>query len=126
MIFIPRRSRRPGFVSVIPVLAWILSFTGTASAQSHLAVLHAFASQGAINPRAPLILATDGNFYGTTSGGPGSIFQMTPTGTVTVLHTFTGGTDGANPYAALIQATDGNFYGTTYSGGTSGLGTICR
>jgi uncharacterized repeat protein (TIGR03803 family) len=97
-------------------------------------VLHAFVggkTDGA-KPQAALIQATDGNFYGTTSsGGPsdnGTVFQMTPGGTVTVLHAFAGGTtDGANPTAALIQATDGNFYGTTSSGGTSAFfGTVFK
>jgi uncharacterized repeat protein (TIGR03803 family) len=78
---------------------------------------------------APLIQASDGNFYGTTSeGGPsglGTIFRMTPDGTFSTLHAFAGGPDdGAVPFSALIQATDGNFYGTTSSGGALGLGTI--
>ena len=77
-------------------------------------MLHAFASQGAIEPAAPLIQATDGNFYGTTTGILGAVFRMTRAGVVTVLHTFTGGTtDGASPQAPLIQATDGNSNGTT-------------
>jgi hypothetical protein len=69
-----------------------------------------------------LLLATDGNFYGTTSGigskgtctgtNCGTIFQMTPEGTVTTLHIFDQ-TDGVNPTAALMQGTDGNLYGTT-------------
>ena len=84
----------------------------------------------------PLIQATDGNFYGTTfSGGAfdkGTIFKMTPGGTITVLHEFSGrsgvsGTiDGDFPQAALIQATDGNFYGTTYLGGASDYGTAFK
>jgi uncharacterized repeat protein (TIGR03803 family) len=97
--------------------------TTVARAQPVFTVLDAFARgvDGA-EPSAALIQATDGNFYGTTrvGGDPacycGTVFRMTPTGTVTVLHTFTGyfnGTDGAEPSAALIQATDGNFYGTT-------------
>jgi uncharacterized repeat protein (TIGR03803 family) len=74
------------------------------------------------DPLAPLIQATDGNFYGTT---PGTIFQVTPTGTMTTLQTFSG--TGEPPYySGLLQATDGNFYGATASGGTNGDGTIFK
>jgi uncharacterized repeat protein (TIGR03803 family) len=92
-------------------------------------ILHAF-TEGVDggDPLAPLIQASDGNFYGTThdggSGGNGTVFRMTPSGVVTVLHAFTGGTDGGLPFAALVQATDGNFYGTTRIGGATG-GTPC-
>jgi uncharacterized repeat protein (TIGR03803 family) len=86
-------------------------------------VLHVFTggTDGSI-PYAPLVQARDGNFYGTTVNGGGTsdlgtVFKMTPGGTVTVLHAFVGGTDGAYPYAALIQAADGTFYGTTSEGG---------
>jgi uncharacterized repeat protein (TIGR03803 family) len=78
------------------------------------------------NPYGTLIQATDGNFYGTTrSGGNGygTVFEITPAGTLTTLHSFDS-TDGALPYGTLIQATDGNFYGTTYGGGLNGAGTI--
>src|SRR5579864_8608918 len=47
-------------------------------------------------------------------------------GAYTVLHSFTGGTDGANPGAVLIRATDGNFYGTTAGGGVFSLGTVFK
>jgi uncharacterized repeat protein (TIGR03803 family) len=74
----------------------------------------------------------DGNFYGTTwRGGPsneGTLFRMTPSGTVTILHTFTNLVDGAAPQGPLIQATDGNFYGTATGDGSGppGFGTIFR
>jgi uncharacterized repeat protein (TIGR03803 family) len=74
-------------------------------------------------PAAALIQGTDGNFYGTTrSGGPypgyaGVVFQMTPDGMETVLHTFGDAGDGKTPEASLIQGSDGNFYGTTSAGG---------
>ncbi len=96
-------------------------------------VLHTFlaASTDGDTPETPLLQAADGNFYGTTSfggtSGYGTVFQMTPAGTVTILHTFNGGTtDGAIPHASLIQATDGNLYGTTFYGGASGAGVVFR
>jgi uncharacterized repeat protein (TIGR03803 family) len=72
-------------------------------------------------PMAPLLLAKDGNYYGTTELGPnfvqhGSIFMMTSGGKVTSLHTFNG-----IIFAPLIQGSDGNFYGTT-EWAPSGLG----
>ena len=67
-------------------------------------------------PGGGVIQASDGNFYGTAQVGGvanrGTIFRLTPDGTFTQLHSFTGGTDGANPVAALMQASDGSFYGT--------------
>ena len=76
-----------------------------------------------------LIQATDGNFYGTTySGGYdfGTIFEITPGGTLATLYKFTGYTDGvgANPEAGLVQDTNRDFYGTTYNGGANNLGAV--
>ena len=74
-------------------------------------------------------LAIDGQYYGTTvSGGTfghGTIFKMSQDGTVTKLHDFTGGSDGANPYAAPIQSVKGDFYGTT-QGCCSNYGSVYR
>jgi uncharacterized repeat protein (TIGR03803 family) len=85
-------------------------------------------SDGA-KPYAALIQGSDGNFYGTTLyGGPysnGTVFKLTPTGTETVLHFFSGASgDGAVPATSVLQASDGNFYGTTYVGGTTSAGTV--
>jgi uncharacterized repeat protein (TIGR03803 family) len=72
-----------------------------------------------------LIQATDGNFYGTTAEGGafgyGTVFKITPAGTLTALYSFCAQkpcADGANPMAGLVQASDGNLYGTTLYGGT--------
>ena len=91
------------------------------------------------DPFASLVQGTDGNFYGTTSGGgsyrAGSVFKITPRGTLTTLYSFcpqSGCPDGEVPEAALVLGTDGNFYGTTYGGGAnesecySGCGTFFR
>jgi uncharacterized repeat protein (TIGR03803 family) len=79
-------------------------------------------------PFAGLVQGADGNFYGTSSSGgaagAGTIFQITSSGSFTVLYSFTGGADGANPYAGLIPGADGNFYGTSSSGGSSYAGTV--
>ena len=76
---------------------------------------------GRHHPYAGLVQATNGNFYGTTVGGGahggGTVFKITPSGTLTTLYSFcsqSGCTDGADPHAGLVQATNGNFYGTTY------------
>ena len=82
-------------------------------------------------PKAALVQGIDGNFYGTTStgglfssGGVGTVFSITPQGTLTTLYRFSGGSDGAQPRGALVQGTDTNFYGTTYAGGTNDLGVV--
>jgi len=100
-----------------------------------LTTLYSFCSQSGCtdgkNPYAGLIQATNGNLYGTTGAGGanngGTIFEITPSGTLTTLHSFcsqSGCTDGSSSYAGLVQATNGDFYGATYFGGTDGWGTI--
>jgi uncharacterized repeat protein (TIGR03803 family) len=86
-------------------------------------------------PGAALLLASDGNFYGTTGNGGtsvalcqqgcGTVFKITPQGKLTTLHRFDH-TDGYLPAAELIQGLDGNFYGTTNEGGKYGLGTVFK
>ena len=81
-------------------------------------------------PFAGLAIGPDGNLYGTTSGGgsqfQGTVFRITPGGSLTTLHGFSG-TDGNDPAATLLLASDGNFYGTTSGGGANdGRGTIFR
>ncbi len=96
-------------------------------------VLHSFkgGSGDGEYPFAGLI-NVKGTFYGTTSeggancspsGGCGTVFAMTPSGTETVLHSFGGSGDGNGPLAGLINVKS-TLYGTTMEGGANGDGTV--
>jgi uncharacterized repeat protein (TIGR03803 family) len=100
-------------------------------------VLHTFAggADGG-NPAAGLVRDAAGNLYGTTLvGGPessacgtlgcGTVFKLTPSGTETVLHSFTGA-DGANTSAGLILDAASILYGTTNGGGAYRGGVVFR
>lgn len=102
-----------------------------------LTYLHYFGPVPDANqPNGPLLLASDGNFYGTSrSGGAnmcggipcGAIFKITPDGKETVISSFgISATDSYRPNAALIQGKDGALYGTTSSGGAYDGGTVFR
>ncbi|MFZ0816389.1 MAG: choice-of-anchor tandem repeat GloVer-containing protein [Candidatus Sulfotelmatobacter sp.] len=99
-----------------------------------------------------LVQGIDGNFYGTTVGGGanfnascnnfplggidgcGTVFKITPSGTLTTIYNFcelSDCVDGAVPFATMIQGTDGSFYGTTLGGGPNciaagGCGTVFK
>jgi len=91
-------------------------------------------------PRAGLIADKQGALYGTTEVGGnnsrGTVFKLTPPArgqtawTETVLHTFTGGSDGGIPSAGLIAGKEGALYGTTGAGGihcfSPGCGTVFK
>lgn len=100
------------------------SWTGT--------VLYTFCSQSncadGVEPLdGPLVRDAAGNLYGTTyfggalpncnGAGCGVVFKLDPSGKETVLHSFTGGTDGAFPWAGLTTDAAGNLYGVTAGGG---------
>jgi uncharacterized repeat protein (TIGR03803 family) len=114
----------------------------------NLTTLYSFCAQsGCTDGYSPiyagLIQATDGDLYGTTSGGGangnyGTIFKITPNGNLTTLYSFcaeSGCTDGSAPSAGVTQDTNGRLYGTTglggahscmFGGGNSSCGTIFR
>jgi uncharacterized repeat protein (TIGR03803 family) len=79
------------------------------------------------NPVGGVIADAKGNLYGTTSQGGasnnGTVFEIAPDGTETVLYSFTGGADGAYPAADLTRI-GGNIYGTAAYGGADGDGTV--
>ena len=123
------RIREPSTCRLVlsAVVCAISMAAGPVAAQS-IAVLHSFATQEQL-PHG-LVQASDGNFYGTTSYGGanslGSVFKITPTGTLTTLYSFRG-VDGSFPQAHnLVQGVDGNLYGTTSNGEPGGNGTVFK
>jgi uncharacterized repeat protein (TIGR03803 family) len=106
--------------------------------------LHTFDGTDGGNPGPGLVQATNGDLYGTTRDGGtndfctnynqvqvgcGTIFKITPNGTLTTLYNFcaqSGCTDGAYPGARLVQVADGDFYGTTIGGGANNNPNVCN
>jgi uncharacterized repeat protein (TIGR03803 family) len=79
--------------------------------------------------QAPLLLASDGNFYGTSiqggNDGQGSVFRMTSKGAVKTIYAFDpSGTHGRVPYGPVVQGSDGFLYGTTAAGGAITTGGV--
>jgi len=85
-------------------------------------------ADGAYPELGPLVRDAAGNLYGTTyfggaaqcdgfNEGCGVVFKLDPSGKETILHTFTGGADGAYPWAGLTMDASGNLYGTAQNGG---------
>jgi uncharacterized repeat protein (TIGR03803 family) len=125
---------------------WRLSFSPNALAQSKEAnagsitytVLDTFGGMDGANPSGGLVQAINGDIYGTTVAGGanctslepcGTIFKITPTGTLTTVYSFcaqSGCTDGQEPGGGLIQAADGYLYGTTKGSGPHGGGTVFK
>ena len=103
---------------------------------TRFATLHTFTKLGpgstnsdGAQPAAGLVLLGN-TLYGTAAAGgtnrSGTVFAVNIDGKgFTVLHNFTGGSDGGSPEAGLILSGDTyTFYGTTDGGGSSGYGTV--
>lgn len=94
------------------------------------AVLHSFdpASGGGLHPTQCLTKGPDGNYYGATESGgafdQGTLYRMTPDGTVTTLFSFNTGASGQKPHGALTLGADGLLYGLTALGGDQLGGTL--
>jgi uncharacterized repeat protein (TIGR03803 family) len=98
-------------------------------------ILHVFSggSDGKY-PNGPLTADAAGNLYGTSASGgdagEGTVFRLSPNGTLNVLHSFAGGNDGQAPLGKLVADSAGNLYGITYRGGNGceieGCGTVYR
>src|ERR1035438_3558070 len=106
-------------VSIISLKAELLSIPRPPLPPACPAGASTFSGDG-WQPLAGLVQGSDGNFYGTTSAEGtnacqcGNVFRISPSGSYTNLHYFSGLTnDGSTPRATLVQGSDGNFYGTT-------------
>jgi len=93
-------------------------------------ILHSFAggSSDACYTVAGVVLDSEDNVYGNSSlcgaSGEGTAWKLSKKGTLTLLHSFAGGSDGAVPYGELLRTANGELYGTTLEGGTDGYGTV--
>jgi uncharacterized repeat protein (TIGR03803 family) len=130
--------RNPG-MSVMLAALWLCA-SASSPAQTFTTLVNFNYANGANPYFLSLVQGTDGNLYGTTesggANGEGTVFKVTPTGTLTTLYSFcakTNCTDGSLPFGGLVLGTDGNFYGTTSLGGsvagdcaTGGCGTLFK
>ena len=93
-------------------------------------VLYNFIQQGdsCQQPASNIVFDRNGNLYGTTNQGGawkgGCLFEITPAGKLTILHTFGDGDDAANPYGNIVFS-HGNLYGTA-GGGAYGEGAVFK
>ena len=111
-------------------MAFKLTPSGTFSTLYSFPTSTVNSSRPTAAPEDAMIQGTDGNFYGVTPfGGPyanGTVFQLTPSGALTTLYSFStqdsvgNNTGGAIPHASLVEGKDGALYGSTLNGGING------
>ncbi len=120
------------------VFLFMLSSMLTQAQTYKQSILHYFGSSSTdgMYPRSGLLMDAAGSLYGTTSAGGGSpncfsgcgtVFKLDRNGNETILHSFTGGGDGADPLGSLVMDNAGSLYGTTFEGGGSNnYGTVFK
>jgi uncharacterized repeat protein (TIGR03803 family) len=127
-----------GFPSASPVVGkdWNLyGITSNGAAYTVIATATGatYKSLGTYAPGAvysPLLLASDGNLYGTSDNGGtdnfGTVFRMTtPSGAIHRIFSFNG-KNGQYLYGPLVEPTPLTFYGTTFQGGKNNSGVIFK
>ncbi len=107
-----------------------LKSTGPGTWASTTTTLHTFEGLGldGAAPEAALVMDSQGDLLGTTfqggSSNEGTVYELSPNGpgswsaSITILRSFTGGSDGKDPLAPLILDGQGDLLGTTFNGGS--------
>ncbi len=115
-------------------IVWRISLAGVET------VLHDFTGTGNGSteggyPLAGVVPDANGNLYGTTNAGgsynAGTVYELDPSGTLTILHAFGNQGDGSNPIGGVTRDAKGDIYGTTTGGGSGscpdpGCGTVWK
>ena len=108
---------------MLATIAGLLLATTLPARTQTLTTLYSFSDSDGRYPESGVVWGPDGNLYGSTAAagayGDGTLFRMTPAGTLTTLHTFSGyPSDGEFPQGRLTFDSQGNVYGTTNLGGS--------
>jgi uncharacterized repeat protein (TIGR03803 family) len=117
-------TRRPSrfFVRILALLAVVAMLASGAVAAGSTEVIFSFEEESGEYPYTELVRDGAGNLYGTAveggEFGGGTVFQLTPSGTLTVLYNFAGQLDGGQPYGGVTLDAEGNLYGAAVVGGT--------
>lgn len=125
-----------------PYVGTVFELKPQGNGSYNVVVLHSFqGGSDGVSPEGGVILDSNGNLFGTTSGlsgnpapsggesyvSPGTVFELQAEGggsfAFSTLYTFTGGSDGSNPTAAPTLDQNGNLLGTTW-GENGGNGSV--
>ncbi len=93
-------------------------------------VLHSFNANGkdGFYPEAGLVPGSTGYVIGTTAQGGtvgvGIVFEVSTSGTETIIYSFQAGKDGRTPLTGIVVTGKDEGCGVTWYGGTSDLGTV--
>ena len=115
---------------VVPLLVGLgIGRSAHAQTYSQLYSFQCVTTNDGDSPYADLIADSTGNLYGTTKFGGdfgyGTVFEISPNGTETVLYSFAGPpNDGSWPRAGVVRDQAGDLYGTTSEGGEHDQGTV--
>ena len=116
--------KRIALSALVPCLA-LVAGAGRLSGAVTTTTLHSFDGDDGQQPIAALVDGGDGYLYGTTQNGglgatnpAGTVFRITPGGSLTSLYTFDFQVTGDEPFAGVLRLGDGTLFGTTRGSGS--------